>query len=166
MRLNESQRELVLEWIAEGIKSNEMNRRAAAEVPPFKLTRQQVQYYRDTRDQDIKEISKRREFKALNTGLALKSERIEKRKELAALLEEDLFDDRLWLTRIKSVGGGPNFFQFEEEEFNKGEVDAYLATLNDIAREQGHLVHKAEMTTDPTGEIKVTFHNPYADDNK
>ncbi len=162
MRLNKSQKELVLQWIAEGVRSDVMNRRAAKEAEPFKVTRQQVDYYRKQCDAEIKNILGREEFQALNTGLALRSVRVEKLKKLAELMELDLFGKLLWVDRLKSVGGGPNFTTFIEKEFNKAEVDAYSRILDDIAKELGHRVHKTELSTDPAGEIHVTFHNPYA----
>jgi len=88
--------------------------------------------------------------------------RVEKLKQLAELMELDLFGQLLWVDRFKSVGGGPNFQTFTEKEFNKAEVDAYSRILDDIAKELGHRVHKTELSTDPTGDIHVTFHNPYA----
>ena len=162
MRLNKTQKELLFQWIAEGIKPGEINKRAAIEPDPFKVTRQQVEYYRRKSGQVIKKIQDQGEFKALNTGLALRSVRVEKLKQLAELMELDLFGKLLWVDKFKSVGGGPNFTTFIEKEFNKAEVDAYSRILDDIAKELGHRVHKTELSTDPAGEIHVTFHNPYA----
>jgi hypothetical protein len=161
MRLNKSQKELVLQWIAEGIKPGEMNKRAAAEHPPFKVNRQQVEYYRRTRNHAIAEITEQSEFQALNTGFALREVRVESLKKLAQMMLDELLGGELWLTRLKSYGGGKYLTTFTEEEFNKGEVDAFRGVLDDIARELGHRAARSEISADPTGEIHVTFHNPY-----
>ena len=74
----------VLEWIAVGLRTDEINNRAASFDPPFSVTRQQVDHYRKTRKQDINAILSVSENNALTTGLSLKEERVKKLQELAA----------------------------------------------------------------------------------
>lgn len=147
MRLKKSQKEAVIRWIAEGLQSDEVNERGAEFFPPFSVSRQQVDYYRKTREADIKAIVAAGELDALTEGLAVKAERVKKLKQLAALLERDLFGGFLWLDQVKGVGSGDIAKIVDYEEFNRGEVEAYRGVLDDIAKELGHRVQRQDVTT-------------------
>ena len=138
MRLQKAQKEGVLRWIAEGLKSDEMNERALGFIPPFQVSRRQVTYYRNTRRADIEALVKAGEQDALSEGLARRGERVTKLKMLAALLEKDLFGGFLWLQQEKGIGSGAVAKIVDYEEFNRTEVEAYRGVLDDIARELGH----------------------------
>jgi len=144
MRLKKGQKEAVLRWIAEGLQSDEINERAAESIPPFFVTRNQVCYYRKTRHADIDAITRAGEQDALTEGLATKGERVKKLKQLAALMERDLFGGFLWLDQVKGVGSGDVAQLVDYEEFNKGEVAEYRGVLDDIAKETGGRVAKSE----------------------
>ena len=145
MRLKKGQKERLLEWIAEGLRSDEINERAS-QHEPFCVSRAQVDYYRRTRRVAIETIKKSGEHEALTTGLAKKAARVEKLKQLAALLEEDLFGDLLWLPQVKGVGSGSAAQIVDYVEFNRGEIEAYRGVLDDIAKEVGHRTSKMDMT--------------------
>ena len=155
MRLKKSQKEAVIKWIAEGVQSDEINERAAIFDPPFDVSRQQVDYYRKTRDTAIKALRAAGEQEALTEGLALRSERVRRLKQLAALLENDLFGGFLWLDQVKGVGSGDIATLVDYEEFNAGEVIQYRGVLDDIAKEVGHRVQKQEITGADGGPIVV-----------
>jgi len=138
MRLKKGQKEAVLKWIAEGLQSDEINERAEKFVPPFTISKQQVRYYRRTRQTDIALIIKTGEQDALKEGLAVMAIRVKKLKQLAALMERDLFGGFLWLDQVKGVGSGDAATVFEYEEFNTAEVAAFRGVLDDIAKEMGH----------------------------
>lgn len=148
----------MLQWIAEGLLSGEINSRAANFSPPFHVDRQQVDYYRDTRKLSLDAIRKIGEDKALTEGYAKKEHRVYKLSLLASLLERDLFGGFLWLDQVKGVGSGDIAEIVDYEEFNASEVTQYRGVLDDIAREMGGRasVHtgegggpiKAEITTD------------------
>lgn len=146
MRLKKKQKEAVLAWIAEGLQSDEINARAATFRPPFSVDRQQVDYYRQTREADILAILRAGEFDALTTGLATRETRVVKLKQLAALMERDLFGGILWTEDVKSVKSGETNILVDIEEFNKAEVDSYRGVLDDIAKEVGQRVQKVEHT--------------------
>lgn len=150
MRLKKGQKEAVLKWIAAGLKSDEINERASEYIPPFSVSRRQVDYYRQSRKGDIAALVAAGEQDALSEGLALKGERVKKLKQLAALMERDLFGGFLWTEQIKGVGSGDVAQVVDYEEFNRGEVSEYRATLDDIAKEMGHRVNKQEIDTGPT----------------
>jgi len=147
MRLKKGQKEALLQWVAEGIKSDEINERASNFKPPFSVSRAQVVWYRKTRKADIKAITKAGEKHAMEEGLAIKEIRLKKLKQLAALLEKDLFGGFLWVDDVKGVGSGTAATIVDFETFNKSEVDAYRGVLEDIAREMGDRKTIPEGTT-------------------
>lgn len=151
MRLKKSQKEAVLRWITEGLRSDAINERAAAFVPPFSVFRQQVDYYRKTRKADIAAMIAAGEQEALSEGLALKGERVRNLKRLAALMGRDLFGGFLWLDQVKGVGSGDIAQLVDYEDFNSAEVAAYRGVLDDIAKEVGHRSQKLEHSG-PDGE--------------
>lgn len=144
MRLRKAQKEATIAWIAEGLQSDEINERAGAYVPPFSVSRQQVDYYRKSREADLAAMVAAGEAEALTTGLALKEERVKSLKRLAALMERDLFGGFMWTEHVKSIHEGETFRIVEYEEFNRSEVDAYRGTLDDLAKETGGRVIKSD----------------------
>lgn len=155
MRLKLRQRRALLKWVAEGLSSSEINAEADKFDPPFSVSRQQVDYYRRTRQIDLDAISHITEQNALIEGYALKEHRVYKLATLAALLERDLFGGLLWLEDVKGVGSGVVAQVVDFEEFNKAEVDAYRGVLDDIAKETGGRVVKQEIGGKDGGAIPV-----------
>ena len=153
MRLRKAQKEAVLKWIAAGFKSDEINERASEFVPPFSVYTRQVTYYRNTRRADIAALIAAGEQEALSEGLALRGERVKKLKQLAALMESDLFGGFLWTEQVKGVGSGDAATVVDYEEFNKAEVSEYRNTLDDIAKEVGHRISKQEIMGKDGGPI-------------
>ena len=49
MRLKKAQREALLSWIAEGLQTDEINKRAAKFKPRFNVSTRLVTHYRKTR---------------------------------------------------------------------------------------------------------------------
>jgi len=89
MRLKKAQKEKVLEWVAAGLQTDEINSRASEFSPPFNVSRQQVDYYRQTRELDLRAIRSISERTSLTEGYALKEHRVYKLSILAALMEKD-----------------------------------------------------------------------------
>lgn len=137
MRLQKNQKKKLLEWISEGLQTDEINTRAADFGTPFRVSRQQVDWYRSTREQSLVAMQAAAEHDALTTGLALKSNRVQKLQQLAVLMEQDLFGGFLWTDQVKMIGSGPFAKEVDYEEFNTAEVAQYRATLDDIAKEVG-----------------------------
>lgn len=105
-----------------------------------------MQYYKSTRDLQLKAIKSIDEKTALTEGYATKEHRVYKLSLLAAMMEQDLLGGILWTNQVKGIGGAENFEVVEYEEFNKAEVDSYRGVLDDIAAETGGRVRKAEVT--------------------
>lgn len=148
MRLKKSQKEKVLEWISEGLQTDEINHRAATLKKPFNVSRQQVDYYRKTRSVDILAIKQVDENNALTTGLAKAEERVKRLQILAELMWKDLTGGFLWLDDVKGVGSGTTAEIVDFEKFNNGELAEFRATLEDIAKETGGRVAKSDITSD------------------
>lgn len=148
MRLKKAQKEALLSWIAEGLQTDEINKRAAKFKPRFSVSTRLVTHYRKTRGVKLEEIQDAGETNALKTGLALKENRVAKLQLLADKMLSDLLEqDRWWLLQVKGIGQGDNFERVEYFEFNKAELDAVRGVLDDIAAEVGERVRKADLTT-------------------
>ena len=151
MRLKKEQIEAVCNWVAEGLESGEIEKRGKAFIQPFDISRQQVNYYRRTRHQQITELKETYENKALNTGLARVCIRVQRLQRLASLLEDDLFEKELtWVEDRKGVGTGSVAEIYDFYRFNSAEIETYRGILDDIAKEVGGRVMKIA-PTDPTG---------------
>ncbi len=155
MRLKKTQKEKTLEWVAEGLQTDEINERASSFDPPFVVSRQQVDYYRKTRDTDIKAIRSISENTALIEGYSQKEHRVYKLSILASLMERDLLGGFLWTDDVKGVGSGPVAEIVDYEVFNKAEVESYRGVLDDIARETGGRAQKQEISGPDGGPIVI-----------
>jgi hypothetical protein len=136
MKLRKKQREYLLQLIAEGLQIGEINERATQFRPRFKVTPQQVDYYRQSRGIVLEDIQETGESNALKTGLALRDERVKALKLLADAMLSELTreaDKRLWTENSKTVAEE----RYDFVEFNKAEVDALRGVLDDIAKEVG-----------------------------
>lgn len=133
MRLEKDQKAKLLEWVAEGLRTDEINKRAAQEIPPFNVSRGQVAFFRETRGIKLSEIAEVLDDDALTTGLAIRAERVRRLQLLAGLLEDDLFAGGTWVDDVKGVGG----MTVHIEKFNGPMVEQYRGVLDDIAREMG-----------------------------
>ena len=148
MKLNKRQKAHFLEGLAEGLETDELNKRAEKFKPPYSVLRSQVTYYRKTRDIKLDELKKHSENDALKTGFALKENRVAVLQRLADKFASELLDgDKLWLPMSKGIGNGPDYERIDYEEFNKAEVDALRDVLDDIAGEVGERVKKSDITT-------------------
>jgi hypothetical protein len=143
-KLSDEQREALLEWMAEGLTTKEINDRSLKFVPPFEVSSQLVYQYRIDYGEPLQELMSRNEMAALRTGLAVKANRLEKLQRLAALLEEDLLTKMLtWTEDKKMVGNETVTFK----QFNAAEIKELRGLLDDIAKETGGRVLKADITS-------------------
>ena len=140
----------MLQWIAEGLGTDEINRRASSLKPPFHVLRSQVDYYRKSRGVKLEEIQEQGEHSALTTGLALKENRVAKLKLLADKMLADLLPtdtEKWWLLQVKGIGSRENYERVEYFEFNKAELESLRGVLDDIAAEVGDRVKKSDVTS-------------------
>lgn len=136
-RLRKKQKEAVLAWIAEGLETGEINERAKKFKPRFEVTKAQVDYYRSTREADLRALQASSNFDALSSGLAIKDERVRRLQQLADLMWRDITGGFLWLDQVKALGSGEYMQTYDYEEFNTAEVKEFRGVLDDIAKELG-----------------------------
>jgi len=154
MKLNKAQKKAVISWVVEGLRSDEVNDRAAVFKQPFSVSKQQVDYYRKSRHKKMEVLREEHENDAINTGLALVAVRVQRLQRLADMMWHDIEVKKLlWLKDKKGIGFGEAAEIYEFEKFNKAEIDSYRGVLDDIAKEVGDRVHKIA-PTDPTGKIE------------
>lgn len=137
IRLRKKQKEAVIAWIAEGLETGEINERAAKFKPAFEVTPALVDYYRKTREADLKTLQMSSTFDALSSGLAIKNERVRRLQQLADLMWKDITGGFLWLDQVKALGSGEYMETYDYEEFNTAEVKEFRGVLDDIAKELG-----------------------------
>lgn len=136
MRLQKAQKDAVIAWVAEGLETDEINKRAAKFKPRFRVSKTQVAFYRKSRGAVLEDIKQADEYDALKTGYALRVERVRVLQKLADKMTEELvpasgMGSKLWTTNKKAVG----MSTYEYQEFNKAEVDALRGVLDDLAKE-------------------------------
>ena len=147
MKLNKKQKAFLLERVAEGLETGEINKLASKFKPPFEVSRSQVDHYRQTRKVSISQIKEEDENSALKTGLSLKENRVKLLHELAEKLKNDLFNDGLlWTDNAKGIGSGPLWEKYDYKEFNAAEVAQLRGVLEDIASEVGDRAKRQEIT--------------------
>lgn len=138
-KLGKEQREYLLTLIADGLQTDEINKKTKAFADPFTVTRQAVDFYRSSRGVRLDELKEESESESLRTGLALREGRVETLKELGERLRRELLsadeDGRLWLRRKKALGTGAFMEVVEVEELNVAGIRALRDVLDDIAKE-------------------------------
>lgn len=144
----EPQRLLIIQWIAEGLKTKEINERAAAQKPPFVVTANEIYYYRITREVDIQAARLARVSEVVNTGFALRENRVLALNNLAERIYNELMErDKLWLPNAKGIGSGPDYERIDYEDFNRAGVEAVRGILEDLAQELGERVRRTDITS-------------------
>ena len=149
--LTPTQKNSLLEWLAQGLEPREMRNLALQHRYPFKLTPKAIKYWRYKFKGEIISLRREKEKEALRRGLALRSNRLQALYDLAVLLERDLkFEGKLWLNKVKGIGSGSYFERVVEQEFNEAELRQLRGIYEDIAKEVG--ARKAELGIDQEEE--------------
>jgi len=143
-KLTDPQRLAVLDWIAEGMTTKELNNLAASFDPPFKISPQLNYQYRKDYDIDLQKLRSEKDTLAINTGLAIRATRIQKLIDLAQMLEGDLkIKKLLWTQNAKTVGNE----RYDFEEFNEAEIRQLRGIYDDIAKETGGRITRTDITS-------------------
>jgi PP-loop superfamily ATP-utilizing enzyme len=149
MKLRKKQREHLLQLVAEGLEISEINERAAKFRPRFKVTSQQIDYYRKSRDLQLEQIKEASETAALKTGFALREIRVARLNELAEKIYQELTEEteKWWLPQVKGIGSRDNYERIDYYEFNREELESFRGLLDDIAAEVGDRLKKVDVTS-------------------
>ncbi len=104
---------------------------------------------REVKEAEGAEAAYRREI--MEEGYGLSHERVRALKTLAGKLFEELTTEdpdknKLWVTDVKQIGSGEFAERVDIERFNSGEVEQLRGLFDDIAKEKGERVTKAELT--------------------
>jgi predicted RNase H-like nuclease (RuvC/YqgF family) len=148
MRLTKKQKKFVLACVAEGLETPEINQRASRQKPPFEVSRQQVDFYRDSRGVRIEELKAADEVEALSSGFALRDERVRVLSQIAQLLHSDLSQ------AIRSL---------EDGEFKEGEIRQLRGVFDDLAKEMGDRKTKLEHSSEDDKPLKILVEYEDAD---
>lgn len=142
------------------METGEINKRAAKFKPRFKVTRQQVDFYRKTRAVDMQQIKQEEEFDALRSGLALREERVKVLQDLAGMLQADLLVNEKTMAGHGKGTGDRRHVQVSE--FNAAEVLHLRGLLDDIATEVGDRVRRQESDREersaPDSRAEIRFY--------
>lgn len=135
-KLTELQRLAVLDWIADGLTTNEMNNLGANFTPPFKISPQLNYQYRKDYDIDLQKLRNEKDALAISTGLAVRGNRIQQLIKLALLLEEDIHSKGLTWVDSKT-----------DKNFNEPELRQLRGIYDDIAKETGGRIQRTDVTS-------------------
>jgi hypothetical protein len=90
----------------------------------------------------------------MDSGLALIHERVQTLKELEGLLLNQLYEKgedevlhNLWLPDVKQIGSGENAERVDIERYNSPLITDIRGVLDDLAKETGGRVQKADLTS-------------------
>jgi len=140
--LIEPQRLYLLELIAEGLTTLEINNLGASFDPPFEVSPQLVYQYRTQYAEPLRVLREEKQAEAFETGLGVAANRVKALMRLARMLEEDLEQkEKLWLANKKMVGAET----YEFHEFNKAEIETLRGIYDDIAKETGGRIQRKDI---------------------
>jgi hypothetical protein len=104
-------------------------------------------------EQASMEIEKER-IRILQSGYALKHERIKVLNELAEMLLGEIKEvDKRWCPDVKSIGQGENAERVDIVRFNGSLIEQARKSLEDIAAELGERINRQELTL-PGAKVK------------
>lgn len=147
-KLSEAQKLQLIQWLGEGLTTEQINEQAATFDPPFRIIPSMNTYYRNAYRDEIKAIREEVTERVFGEGLALAKERVRRLYKLAEVLEADLHDRyKVWLKDVKGIGSGEQFERVEFEQFNAAEIKELRAIYDDIAKETGGRINRVDVTT-------------------
>jgi hypothetical protein len=94
--------------------------------------------------------------KEMTTGLAAPHERTRLLKHIVSTLSQE-FDEpeKLWLPDVKQIGSGEDAERVDIVRFNGSLVEQLRGGLDDLAKETGGRIRKAELSGPNGGEIPI-----------
>ena len=144
MGLTKEQKSLVKAWVAAGLKDQEIIRRASEQVPPFRVTHQNIsKNYRKHTERRVRDlISQEKEDSVLRSGLALKENRIRELEKMFYIALEQ-----------------------KDRAGNRGNISQARGCLDDIAKEMGERREKVDVDANiHMRDIVAIMNKVYGDD--
>lgn len=163
MSLTKAQRQKLLEWVAEGLRLQEINARARQDDPPWDITYSQLDHVRRSKSQRVRRIAAAAEHEALHEGLAKRARRIQEKMNRHDLLRQ-VIEERGQAEHMQEIEGGRTGVLVREYRGSSDlpvyKVDtAVLKELRDLEREiaieLGQWTEKRELSGPDGGPIEV-----------
>jgi len=172
-QLTKLQRNLVLQWIMEGLSDSQIILRAAEQKKPFAISRQAInKTYRRKEPEKIQQVLAQKETSALKEGLAIRENRVADLQWLAGIMKKDIVAGKLWLKKSKtitSVGGDEEReLLIDEPIYNHQLANQFRGVLDDIAKEMGDrkgapAINNFVIWDDALAALKKTYNLPDPD---
>jgi len=137
-KLSVDQKNLILQWILEGLSDQQIMKRAK-EQNHFELTKQGVNYYRQSKaaGKKAERIIERKTDCALKKGLAVRENRVNDLQKIRDKLMEELDKNGLWIDESKTILT-QNYETTEiKKTFNAPLIRELRGVLDDAAKEMG-----------------------------
>jgi predicted transcriptional regulator len=137
-KLSVDQKNLILQWILEGLSDQQIMKRAK-EQNHFELTKQGVNYYRQSKaaGKKAERIIERKTDCALKKGLAVRENRVNDLQKIRDKLMEELDKNGLWIDESKTILTQNYETTETKKTFNAPLIRELRGVLDDAAKEMG-----------------------------
>ena len=137
-KLDEVQKNLILQWILEGLSDQQIVKRAK-EQNHFELTVQGINYYRNKKGiaKQTEKILNRKTDSALRKGLAIRENRVNDLQYIRDKLMDELNTNGLWIDESKTILTQNYETTETKKTFNAPLIRELRGVLDDAAKEMG-----------------------------
>ena len=139
-KLNQTQKNLILQWIIEGLSDQQIVNRAK-EQNHFELTVQGINYYRNRNKKGIakqtEKILEKKTDSALRKGLAIRENRVNDLQFIRDKLMDELNKNGLWIDESKTILTQNYETTETKKTFNAPLIRELRGVLDDAAKEMG-----------------------------
>jgi predicted transcriptional regulator len=137
-KLSVVQKNLILQWILEGLSDQQIMKRAK-EQNHFELTKQGVNYYRQSKaaGKKVERILERKTDSALRKGLAIRENRVNDLQFIRDKLMDELNTNGLWIDESKTILTQNYETTETKKTFNAPLIRELRGVLDDAAKEMG-----------------------------
>jgi len=137
-KLNADQKNLIIQWILEGLSDQQIAKRAN-EQNHFKITAKTINYYRykDVVTKKKEQITEKRIEKAMLSGLVKREKRINEIEKIFEDMKKIVEKDGYWIDESKTILTQNYETTETKRTFNYQLPKIMLQCLDDIAKEMG-----------------------------
>ena len=147
-KLSVDQKNLILQWILEGLSDQQIMKRAK-EQNHFELTKQGVNYYRQSKaaGKKAERIIERKTDSALRKGLAIRENRVNDLQFIRDKLMDELNKNGLWIDENKTILTQNYETNETKKTFNAPLIRELRGVLDDAAKEIANGKEHLQSTT-------------------
>ena len=137
-KLNADQKNLIIQWILEGLSDQQIAKRAN-EQNHFKITAKTINYYRYKKGvtEKVEKVKEKRIEKALLSGLVKREQRINEIEKIFQDMKKIVEKDGYWIDESKTILTQNYETTETKKTFNYQLPKIMLQCLDDIAKEMG-----------------------------